>query len=247
MKAMIFAAGKGTRLGDLTINRPKALVPINRVPVLEYAIKKLMHFGFNQIIINIHHFGDQVITFLKENDNFGIQIEISDERSELLDTGGGLKKAAWFLDKGGPFLVYNVDVLTDLNLKSLYEYHLSKNALATLATRHRDTARYLLVNSENILCGWQNIKTGEIIKSREDITDTQREAFSGIQVISPEIFKLFPKGDVFPLMGVYLQLASEYQIGTFNHDYTRWLDIGKPESIMEANSYFRDGIPDPRL
>lgn len=247
MKAMIFAAGKGTRLGDLTNERPKALVPVNGVPVLEYAIKKLVHFGFNQIIINIHHFGDQILSFLNENNNFEIQIEISDERNELLDTGGGLKKAAWFLEKGDPFLVYNVDVLTDLNLKTLYEYHLSKNSLATLATRHRDTARYLLVDSENVLCGWQNIKTGEIIKSRDDISDTEREAFSGIQIIDPEIFKLFPKGDIFPLMGVYLKLASEFQIGTFNHDSTRWLDIGKPETILEANSYFRDGIFDPRV
>ena len=240
MKAMIFAAGKGTRLGDLTKNIPKALINVNGMPVLEYAIRKLIYFGFDQIIINIHHLGDQILQFLKEKDNFGIQIEISDERDELLDTGGGLKKAEWFLGNDDPFLVYNVDILTDLNLKKLYEYHLSTNALATLATRHRDTARYLLVSKENILSGWQNIKTGEIIKSYEDISDTETVAFSGIQVISPNIFGLLPGRSVFPIIPVYLQLAAQNKILTFNHDSTKWLDIGKPETLREANDYFKD-------
>ena len=245
MRAMIFAAGMGTRLGDLTKDIPKALIPVNGTPVLEYAIKKLSNFGFNQIIINVHHYGDQILSFLKENKNFGIQIEISDEREELLDTGGGLKKAAWFLDKDEPFLVYNVDVLTDLDLKSIYEHHIASNFMATLATRHRDTARYLLVNNENDICGWQNIKTGEIIKVRNEISECDRVAFSGIQVINPEIFKLMPKSHVFPIMGLYLQLAENHRITTFTHDSTKWLDIGKPESILEAESYFKDGIVDP--
>ena len=154
MKAMIFAAGLGTRLKPLTDHMPKALVPVAGKPMLEHVIEKLKASGFNEIVINVHHFGNQIIDFLKEKDNFGIQIWISDETEELLDTGGGIKKAAHFFDE--PFLVHNADILSNVNLKDLYEFHQASKNDATLLVSPRKTVRYLLFNEENRLCGWVN-------------------------------------------------------------------------------------------
>ena len=156
MKAMIFAAGLGTRLKPLTDHMPKALVPVAGKPMLEHVIEKLKASGFNEIVINVHHFGNQIIDFLKEKDNFGIQIWISDETEELLDTGGGIKKAAHFFDE--PFLVHNADILSNVNLKALYEYHQASGNDATLLVSPRKTVRYLLFE-ENRLCGWVNKDT----------------------------------------------------------------------------------------
>src|SRR5664280_1226211 len=161
MKAMIFAAGLGTRLKPVTDNLPKALVPIAGKPLLEHVILKLKSAGFDEIIVNIHHFPDQIIDFLKANNNFSIRIEVSDERNLLLDTGGGIRRAAWFFDDEKPFLVHNVDILSNVDLKELYQQHLRSNSLATLVVSKRDTFRYLLFNDDNRLCGWINEKTGE--------------------------------------------------------------------------------------
>jgi len=144
MKAMIFAAGKGTRLQPLTNDIPKALVKVNNITLLEIIINKLKHFGFNDIIINVHHFAEQIKDFLNKNNNFGIKITISDESSLLLETGGGLKKAAWFFDDNKPFLIHNVDILSDINLSELYDFHIQSQSLATLAVMHRITSRYFL-------------------------------------------------------------------------------------------------------
>ncbi|MCD6597897.1 MAG: nucleotidyltransferase family protein [Bacteroidales bacterium] len=238
MKAMIFAAGRGTRLGSITKDIPKALVEINGIPVLEHTIRNLVRYGFGEIIINIHYFGEQVVEFLKSRNNFGIQIKISDESNELLDTGGGLKKAAWFFKGDEPFLVHNVDVLSDLNLNSFFKAHLESGALATLAVRSRKTVRYLLSDDHGLLCGWRNIKTGEEKIVREDSGSLQEVAFSGIHVISPELLKKLPDKKVFSMIEVYLSLAAENKIMTFNHDDTRWLDIGKPETLGLAEKMF---------
>ena len=162
MKAMIFAAGLGTRLKPLTDNTPKALLPIRGKPMLEHVILQLKNAGFDQIAINIHHLGDQIIDFLAANNNFGIQIYISDERDYLLDTGGGIKHAAPFLQGDEPFLIHNVDIISNIDLRALYNHHLETNPLATLLVSKRKTSRYLLFNKENKLCGWRNRETGEV-------------------------------------------------------------------------------------
>ncbi len=161
MKALIFAAGLGTRLRPLTNDRPKSLVEVNGVTLLEIAIRRLIGAGCREIIVNVHHFAEQIIDFIEKNGQFGIQIAVSDEREQLLDTGGGLKKAAWFFDDGQPFLVCNADVLTDMDLAHFYQKHLESHAIATLAVRRRTTSRYFLFDEKMHLCGWQNAKTGE--------------------------------------------------------------------------------------
>jgi len=238
MKAMIFAAGRGTRLGSITKDIPKALVAIKGVPVLEHTIRNLVRYGFDEIIINIHHFGDQVIEFLRLKNHFGIRIEISDESNELLDTGGGLKKAAWFFAGDEPFLVHNVDVLCDLNLNNFFKAHVESGSLATLAVRSRKTVRYLLSDDKGNLCGWRNIKTGEEKIVRENYGSLQEVAFSGIHVISPGLLKRLPDKKVFSMIEVYLSLAAENKIMVFKHDDTRWLDIGKPETLGQAEKMF---------
>ncbi|MCR9285841.1 MAG: nucleotidyltransferase family protein [Bacteroidetes bacterium] len=234
MKAMIFAAGLGTRLRPLTNDRPKALVEINGKPLLEIAIRRLKYFGFQEIIINIHHFGELILDFLKKNNDFGITIEISDERDLLLETGGGLKKATSFFDDGMPFLVCNADILTNLNLKELYDFHLKNNPLATLAVRNRKTSRYLLFNEKNKeLVGWENQKTGEVRWSKPS-KEIVHWAFSGIHVIDPKIFELMPNQTIFSIIEVYLSAAKEHSILGFLHDNNIWLDVGKPESLAKA-------------
>lgn len=247
---MIFAAGLGTRLRPLTNDRPKALVEINGMPLLEIAIQRLKYFGFHEIIINIHHFGDLILDFLKRNNDFGIRIEISDEHDFILETGGGLKKAAWFFDDGKPFLVCNTDILTDLDLKGFYDFHLQNNPLATLAVRNRKTSRYFLFNDEpksegnfklpsdltpSELVGWMNQKTGEVRWSRFSEKVLMR-AFSGIHVIDPKIFELMPAERKFSIVEVYLNAAKNHSILGFSHDENIWVDVGKPETLAKAES-----------
>lgn len=162
MKAMIFAAGTGSRLKPLTDHTPKALIPIGGKPMLEHVILKLKSSGFDQIVINLHHLGNQIVDFLEANNNFGVRIEISDESDYLLDTGGGIKKATSLLCGNEPFLIHNVDILSNVDLKKLYDTHVQTNPLATLLVSQRNTSRYLLFNKENRLCGWRNHETGEV-------------------------------------------------------------------------------------
>ena len=232
MKAMIFAAGLGTRLRPLTDTCPKALVKINGIPLLEIAIKRLIRYGFAEIIINIHHFGEQVLQFLADNKNFGVTIKISDERARLLETGGALKKARHLLEDE-PFLVCNADVLTNMDLKTFYETHCQSNALATLAVRKRKTSRYLQFDDKNILTGWKNVKTAETKTSRVAKT-TVDWAFSGIHVIHPDIFDYMPTTQKFSIIDVYLQAAKERIIKAYPHDENIWLDVGKIDSLPQA-------------
>lgn len=242
MKAMLFAAGLGTRLRPLTNNKPKALVELEGRPLLEWAIRKLKYHGFNQLIVNVHHFGEQIIDFLAAHHNFDIQIEISDERDLLLDTGGGLKKAEWFLSDE-PFLMYNTDVITSLDLKHFFDAHLKTDALATLAVRQRTTSRYLLFNDQNILSGWRNVKTGaqRICRPHSTYHDF---AFSGIHAVDPKIFSLLPEAAVFSIIDVYLQAGQQHDIQAYPHDATIWLDLGKPANLEQAKTVLTDIIVD---
>lgn len=237
MKAMIFAAGLGTRLKPLTNSKPKALVEINGIPLLQIVISNLKKHGFNDIIINVHHFAGQIKEFLRENNNFNVNINISDESEKLLNTGGGLKKARHFFDDK-PFLVHNVDIISDLNLKDLYNYHLSKNAIATLAVRNRKTSRYFLFDKNMALCGWKNFKTNETKLTKTPASKLYSLAFSGIQVINPEIFSLIQQEGAFSITDVYINLANSHYIAAYIHDDTLWMDMGKPENIAEAEKIF---------
>ena len=233
MKAMIFAAGLGTRLRPLTDNKPKALVEVAGKTLLQRAIEKVSEAGFREIVVNIHHFGDQIIDFLKKNNNFGLDIRVSDERDELLDTGGGILKAKPWLDVSEPFLVYNVDVLSSLDLRRLVEWHHEHKALATLVVRKRDTARYLLFDKEMQLSGWTNIQTGEIKMSRE-IPATEMFAFSGIHIIEPSVFPLITETGKFSIIPMYLRLAAQNPIYGFEDTSDLWMDLGKLEQLELA-------------
>ena len=239
MKAMIFAAGLGTRLKPITDNLPKALVPIAGKPLLEHVIFKLKASGFDEILINVHHFPDQIIDFIRANNAFGIRIEISDERDMLLDTGGGVKKAAAFFDDNKPFLVHNVDILSNINLTELYNQHLRSNPLATLVVSRRDTFRYLLFDDGLRLRGWINEKTGETKPA--DFKHPERYnklAFSGIQVLSPQVFELMHnQPDKFPIMDFYLQNMNINNILSFVPADYKMLDVGKLNVLDEAEKF----------
>ena len=241
MKAMIFAAGLGTRLKPLTDHMPKALVPVAGKPMLEHVIEKLKASGFNEIVINVHHFANQIIDFLKEKDNFGIQIWISDETEELLDTGGGIKKAAHFFDE--PFLVHNADILSNVNLKDLYEFHQASGNDATLLVSPRKTVRYLLFNEENRLCGWVNKDTLQT-KPEGFIyqPEIQKEyAFGGIHIISPTLFNYM--GDEwtgkFSIMDFYLKTCDIAKLGAYAKEALQLIDIGKPDTLAKAEDFIR--------
>lgn len=241
MKAMIFAAGLGTRLKPLTDNLPKALIPIAGKPLLEHVILKLKASGFDKIIVNVHHFPDQIIDFLKANNKFGIRIEVSDERDLLLDTGGGIRNAAWFFDDCNPFLVHNVDILSNVDLKALYNQHLRTNSLATLVVSQRDTFRYLLFDDNLRLNGWINEKTGETKPSTlKNIELYNKLAFSGIQVLSPSVFQLMEPLELkFPIMDFYLSNAKTQTISGFVPENFKMMDVGKLDVLDEAEKFIQ--------
>jgi len=232
MKALIFAAGLGTRLKPLTDNKPKALVEIEGETLLYYAIQKLKKHGYNQIIINTHHFSNQIIDFTKSND-FGVRLEISDETDNLLNTGGGLQKARWFFDDDEPFLVYNVDILSNIDIDDMLKQHKESNALVTLAVMDRKTSRYFLFDDDNNLCGWRNKKDEKEILIHQK-PDLHEFAFSGIQIINPRYFSLVNKEGSFPIVDVYLDLAKNNIIKAYNHTDTVWCDFGKLPELENA-------------
>ena len=234
MKAMILAAGMGTRLLPLTEHTPKALIRAGGVSLLERLIIRLKEQGFRQLVINVHHHAGQIIDFLEEKDHFGLQIDISDESGLLLDTGGAILRAAPLLGNDSPFLVHNVDVISGIDLAGLYRSHLRHQALATLAVRNRETTRYLLFNDKLCLRGWENPATGERIPSTPEKEAVVRLAFSGIHVISPGIFSLFTETGRFSIIGTYLRLCREHPIRAYRHDEGLWIDAGKPEGLAAA-------------
>lgn len=236
MKALIFAAGKGTRLKPFTDHHPKALATVNGVPLLERNIKYVQSYGINDLVINVHHFGEQIIEFLKKNNNFGAKIEISDEKNELLETGGGLVFAKKFLDHGEDFLIFNADILTDLNLGDFIKYHQEKKDLATLAVSDRKSSRKLLFNPEMVLRGWLNMDTGEK-RLAEFNKGFKALAFGGIHCINPAIFNKIKRTGKFSIMEEYLDLMQTEHIHGYEHQ-ARIVDVGRPESVLEAEKYF---------
>lgn len=234
MKALIFAAGLGTRLKPYTENMPKALVPVAGIPMLEILIKHLQKNGINEMIINVHHFANQVIAFLKQNNNFDANIAVSDESDILLDTGGGLKKAAWFFSDTKPFLVHNVDVISDLNYQEMLDKHVDSGSLVTIAVSKRETSRYFLFNELMQLCGWENTKSGEVRIVRPEAFNLSRYAFSGIHVINPGIFTLINRNGKFSIVDYYLEIAETHKITGFEHNPENWVDLGKPEELQKA-------------
>lgn len=237
MKALIFAAGKGTRLKPFTDHHPKALALVNEVPLLERNIKYLQSFGINDFVINIHHFGDQIAEFLRKNGHFNANIKLSDEKDQLLETGGGLVFARKFLDHGEDFLIMNADILTDLDLNYFVEYHQEKKDFATLAVSDRKSSRKLLFNPEMILKGWLNVESGEQ-RLAEFNKGFKPLAFSGIHCINPEIFRKIKRSGKFSIMEEYLDLMSYESIRGYEHSATI-VDVGRPESILDAEKIFK--------
>ena len=245
MKAMIFAAGLGSRLKPLTDTMPKALVPVAGCPMLEHVILKLKASGFTEIVINIHHFGEQIFDFLKTNNDFGLTIHISDERDRLLDTGGGIRKARLFFENSGePFLVHNVDILSDMNLKELYDFHMQSGSVATLLASRRTTSRYLLFNTERKLRGWINKDTGQVKPEgfHYDESLYREYAFSGIHVFSPAVFRLMeaPRWEgKFSIMDFYLATCGQTDYSGYLAEKLELIDIGKPETLARAEEFVK--------
>ena len=236
-KALIFAAGKGTRLKPFTESHPKALALVNDVPLLERNIKYLQSFGVTEFVINVHHFGEQIVEFLEKNNHFGAKIDISNEKDELLETGGGLLIAQKYLENEENFLIMNADILTDLNIHELVKFHETHLPLATLAVSDRNSSRKLFFNSEMVLKGWMNKNSGET-KMAEFNSDFKELAFSGIHCINSSIFDKIKRRGKFSIMEEYLDLMFDNEILGFQHE-ARLIDVGRPESVIEAEKYFK--------
>lgn len=236
MKAMILAAGLGTRLRPLTDDRPKALVEVAGQTLLEITLKRLRAFGIRDVIVNVHHFADLVIDYLHKNGNFGMRIEISRE-DLLLDTGGGLKKAAWFFLEGSsnePFLLHNVDVLSNFDFQEMLHVHRKADALATLAVQERETSRYLLFDEQNQLCG-RRTGRDQLPEIARPSTKKHALAFSGVHIISPRFLFLMSEHGVFSIITSYLRLAGQGEkIVAFDAAGYYWRDLGKAENIAQA-------------
>ncbi len=237
MKAMVLAAGLGTRLRPLTDDRPKALVEVAGRTMLEITLVRLRTLGVHEVIINVHHFADMVVDYLRANQTFGMRVEISRE-DVLLDTGGGLRKAAWFFreDSAGrdePFIVHNVDVISTIDLGRMVQFHAERQALATLAVQDRATSRYLLFDPKLQLCGRRSGREGspELVRPSPQV---QALAFSGIHVISPRIFAMMTEEGAFSIITSYLRLSAEENIVAFRADEYYWRDLGRPENLVLA-------------
>lgn len=232
MKAMILAAGLGTRLKPLTNSKPKALVNYQGSTLLDRSINFLIAQGIDEIIVNVHHFGDQIIKHLSKS-KYNVPIHISDESSKLLDTGGAIKNASHFFNDD--FLLYNVDVISEIDIQDLANYHKKSESMVSLVVRDRETSRYLLFDENLRMCGWENRKSGERIIKRESKTMNPL-AFSGIHMINPSIFSKIPEEwEVFSLIDLYLLLCSDYRINAYLDETKIWLDIGKPEHLKHLS------------
>ena len=247
MKAMILAAGLGTRLRPLTNDRPKALVEIRGRTLLEITLARLREFGASEVIVNAHHFADQLIDYLEAKRNFGMRIEVSREEL-LLDTGGGLKRASWFFRDSAPddpFILHNVDVISSIDLAKMIEFHRERNALATLAMQQRKTSRYLLFDQKNQLCGRRAGENGEpeIVRVTPADQPATALAFCGVHVLSPRIFPLMTEDGAFSIITSYLRLAGVGEkILAFRADQYSWRDLGRPENLALAErDLARDG------
>lgn len=236
-RAMILAAGLGTRLKPWTDNHPKALAMVNGKSLLQRNIEYLQEHGIFEVIVNVHHFGYQIIKAIAENNGWGSDITISDETATVLETGGGLKKAAWYFAGTEHFVLMNSDVLTDMDLTTMMAAHITYKPLATLATTYRETSRYFLFDDNNILCGWRNVKTGDEKIVRPSAALTQK-AFSGIHIINRQLLPLIKQEGKFSMVDLYLSLAGDNVISSFDHSSSKFIDVGKPESIAKAEEMF---------
>jgi MurNAc alpha-1-phosphate uridylyltransferase len=236
MKAMILAAGLGTRFKPWTDEHPKALALVNGKSLLERNILYLQSFGIREVIVNVHHFSEQVLEAIHKNKGWGSDISISDETGQVLETGGGLKKAAGYFDYGS-FVLMNVDILTDLDLEAMAFYHEEKKPLVTLAVTNRKSSRHFLFDRDERLSGWRNSKTGEEKISIAAPALTEK-AFSGIHLISPEIFPLMHQEGKFSIVDVYLELAASHSILGFDHSGSKLVDVGRTESVAVAEKLF---------
>ncbi len=236
MKGMILAAGLGTRFKPWTDKHPKALAVINGKSLLQRNVEYLQRAGITEVVVNVHHFADQIQSAINKNSGWGSDIVISDERDLVLETGGGLMKARTLL-KDRSFVLMNVDILTDMDLKNMIAMHEKLQPLATIATSDRNTSRYFLFDHFGNLCGWTNTNSGEEKIVRET-ADRQKRAFSGIHVIDPGIFSLVKLSGKFSMVDLYLSLAAEEIIKGFDHSETRFIDVGKPEAVAQAERMF---------
>ena len=234
-KAMILAAGLGTRLQPLTNTMPKALVELEGKTLLQRTVDKLTQAGITFIVINIHHFPDLMRAAIEQLDTKGAQIVISDESQSLLDTGGGLLKAAEYFSGEEPFVMHNVDIISDVDLQDMYQAHLRQDALATIAVSRRKTQRYFLWD-DNRLCGWQNLQTQQIIECYPPQHEPEQLAFSCIHIINPRIFSLIDEKGAFSINKAYLRLAQKYPIMAYKHNPAYWADVGSIEKLNSARA-----------
>jgi NDP-sugar pyrophosphorylase family protein len=246
MKAMVLAAGLGTRLLPFTQDRPKALVEIGGRTLLQITLTRLREFGVSEVIVNVHHFAGMILEYLKVHDHFGMRVEISREDELLLDTGGGLKKAGWFFlqsdEASEPFLLHNVDVISTINLGEIVKAHRDAWALATLAVQKRETSRYLLFDEEEQLCGRRILKLGkdEIVRVGGDL---EALAFTGIHVISPRMLGMMREEGAFSIIDLYLRLAGAGEkVQGFRADGYYWRDLGKLQQVSAAEEDWRNGL-----
>ena len=242
-QAMIFAAGLGTRLKPITDTMPKALVRVGGVPLLQHVVLKLKAAGFERIVVNVHHFAQQIIDFLSANDSFGLDIRISDERSELLETGGGIRKALPLLDRESPVLIHNVDILSNADVSEIYDAALNGQGKpdGVLLCSWRKTKRYLLADDENRLVGWTNVETGEVkAPDRQlDVNGCRKWAFSGIHVLAPTLFPLLEGWpERFPVMDFYLRHCGEVTLRCLPKENLQLTDVGKLNTLDEAERLF---------
>ena len=247
MNAMIFAAGLGTRLKPYTDDRPKAMVEVAGRPMIAHQMEKLRQAGFRRVVINVHHFAEQIIDYVNAHDGFGLDVAFSDERGQLLDTGGGIRKALPLFDSDRPILIHNVDIFSNADLAALYQTHIDNDNEASLLVSQRDTSRYLIFNDEDHLMAWKNMKTGEVRTAydgqqqtladlNEDDKGYRLRAFSGIHVISPTLFPLLQASEeVFSIINFYWQHSANHRIRCVEatQDF-RWVDAGKPETLSQA-------------
>lgn len=237
MKAMIFAAGLGTRFKPWTDHHPKALAIVNGKTLLQRNIEYLQSHGITDVVVNVHHFADQIEAAVQENNGWGSRVLISDERDVVLETGGGLVKARPLLEGDTPFITVNADILTDFNIADLLAFHREQKALISFAVSARETSRYFLFDDNNRLSGWVNTQTGEekIVRLANNLW---RMAYSCVVVFEPTVFPLIKQTGKFSLTDMYLDLAKEHKIMAYPHNGYRWIDVGKTESVKKAEALF---------
>jgi N-acetyl-alpha-D-muramate 1-phosphate uridylyltransferase len=238
MKAMIFSAGLGTRFKPWTDKHPKALAPVNGKPLLQHNIEYLAKYGITDVIVNVHHFADQIIDTIETNNGWGSNVLISDETDVVLETGGGLVKARSLFTPGEKFITCNADILTDLNISNLLAFHEEKKPLISFGVTQRKTARNFLFDQNDRLCGWINNTTGEerISKAQPGLV---QKAYSCVVIFEYDVFRLNPFEGKFSLTDLYLELATQHEILGFDHTGDNWVDVGKTESVAVAERLFR--------